>query len=66
VLELGRRGTHQDACKRLGDLARQASGLDEIVNGLDLGDTTALTDDIALLLIERAGPRRPADLGAGA
>jgi sigma-B regulation protein RsbU (phosphoserine phosphatase) len=55
VLELGAKGTNREKCRRLGEIVRQASGIDEIAAGLELADGAALRDDVALLLIERAG-----------
>lgn len=56
VLELGATGTHRERCRRLADLARDASGIDEFTSALQLDDTTTLKDDVALLLIERGSP----------
>jgi len=53
VLELGAPGSHEERCRRLAVLARDAGGIDDISLALALDDATTLTDDVALLLIER-------------
>lgn len=57
VLELGAKGTIREKCRRLGEILRQADGIDGIAAGLELEDAAALKDDVALLMIDRAAGR---------
>jgi phosphoserine phosphatase RsbU/P len=53
VFELPPKRTHRERRDQLGQQLAQANSMDQLVTALDLSDRTPISDDIALLLLQR-------------
>jgi serine phosphatase RsbU (regulator of sigma subunit) len=56
VLELKSQDTHRARRAELSDITRQARDLDTVLARLGLDESTAFSDDVALLFIRREEP----------
>jgi serine phosphatase RsbU (regulator of sigma subunit) len=56
VLELHGSDSHRAKRAELADITRQASDLESVLSRLGLDESTAFTDDVALLLVRREAP----------
>jgi len=53
VLELPPKRTHRQRREQLGQQLAEATSMDQLVTALGLNEPAALSDDIALLLLQR-------------